>query len=59
MSEYFDDSEFNENPVKTEVITDYYSLDPERSFVQNIYYRKNVLNLKDFWFSWYLYGKTY
>ena len=51
MTKYFDDSEFNISPAKTELNTDYYNLDLNKSYVQNVFYRKNYVFTNDNWFS--------
>ena len=59
MTSYFDDGEFHINPNKSEIITDYYNMDVEQSYVQKVYYRKHYIGTKDNWFSSLLNSKEY
>ena len=59
MNKYFDESIFNQNPIKTELKTYYFNFKVDQAYVKDLYYAKNTLNTFDHFLSSFLARKSY
>lgn len=51
INQYFDQTEFEVSPIKTELKSSYFSLKLNQSFVKDLFYSKKLLTTYDNWLS--------